>query len=843
MTDNALLRRLPASHACTGGELLDRFLDYVSERRLELYPAQEEAILELFEDNNVILTTPTGSGKSLVATALHFKSMAQGHRSVYTCPIKALVNEKFLALCRDFGPENVGIATGDATVNRDAPILCCTAEILANVALAEGADAPFREVIMDEFHYYSDRERGVAWQVPLLTMQNARFLLISATLGATTLFERELTRLTGAATTVVSSAVRPVPLNFSYEDKASLETTVMTLVESKQAPVYVVHFTQNEAAQTTQNLMSQNYCSAEEKAAIAEALIGVKFASPYGKDFKRFLRHGIGLHHAGLLPKYRVLVEQLAQKGLLKIICGTDTLGVGVNVPIRTVLLTRLTKYSGSKVATLTARDFHQISGRAGRKGFDDIGYVVAMAPEHVIENAKQEAKAAGDAKKLKKLVKRKPPENFVPWSADTFAKLQAAPPEPLVSRFQVSHAMLLQVLGRKGDGCRAMQQLIADSHETATQKKAHRKRAWQLFRSLLYRRIIEILPREQQGNGSKLRLNVDLQDDFSLNHTLSLYLIDTLALLDKESATYPLDMLTLIESILENPDIILRRQLDALKTEKMAEMKQQGIEYEERIAKLDELEYPKPQREFIYNTFDAFVLRHPWVEHENIRPKSIVREMVENYVDFAGYIKLYDLERTEGVLLRHIASVYKVLAQTVPPAFKNEDVQEIEDWLAGLLRGTDSSLLDEWERLKNPDWKPVEEDKPEAQEAIDITRNKREFTALIRTEIFHFLRSLAAGRYDAAAAIVPPWTEEELSGVMEQYYIEHQRITLDPEARNHKHTYITPDDENDSWTVSQVLVDPEGLNDWQATFSVDKAQAREAGKPILQLLSLETIV
>ncbi len=844
MSTNALLRRLPADPNCPSADLLDRFLDYITELNLELYPAQEEAILELFEGNNVILTTPTGSGKSLVATALHFKAMAQGRRSVYTCPIKALVNEKFLALCRDFGPENVGIATGDATVNRDAPIICCTAEILANVALSEGADAPFSEIIMDEFHYYSDRSRGVAWQLPLLTLNRARFLLISATLGATGLFERELTRLTGAPTAVVSSTTRPVPLVFRYEERDLLETTVMNLVEANQAPVYVVHFTQNEAAQTTQNLMSQNYCSSEEKAAIAKVLRGVKFTSPYGKDFKRYISHGIGLHHAGLLPKYRVLVERLAQLGLLKIICGTDTLGVGVNVPIRTVLLTRLSKYSGSKLALLTARDFHQITGRAGRKGFDNIGYVVAMAPEHVIENNRLEAKAAGDPKKAKKMVKRKPPEKFVAWSNDTFTQLQAAPPEPLVSRFEVSHGMLLQVLSRTTDGCRAMQKIITDSHETPVQKKLHRKRAWQLFRSLNERSIIEILPKhERTAGGAKLRLNIDLQEDFSLNHALSLYLMDTLELLDPASPEYALDMLTLIESILENPDMILRRQLDALKTEKMAEMKQQGIEFDERIARLEELEYPKPQREFIYLTFQNFALKHPWVGQENIRPKSIVREMVENYVDFTGYIKLYDLERSEGLLLRHLSSVYKVLAQTVPPKFKNEDVQEVEDWLAGILRGTDSSLLDEWERLKNPDWTPKEENAEEVAAEVDITKNKREFTALIRTEIFHFLRAMASGKYEAAAALVPPWSAEGLSEKMQDYRQEHEGITLDNEARNHRHTYITADDQAGVWSVAQVLIDPEGFNDWQAVFSVDKARAKEEGKPSLQLLGLGPIV
>ena len=455
---------IPRGDSFTNDLLLDRFLEYAAGRRLNLYPAQEAAILELYDDKNVILNTPTGSGKSLVAAALHFQALARGRRSVYTCPIKALVNEKFLALCRDFRPDNVGLSTGDATVNHDAPILCCTAEILANLALREGAGAGVREVIMDEFHYYADRERGYAWQVPLLTLPQARFLLMSATLGETAFFEGELTKLNGRATVTVSSTDRPVPLEFAYSE-LPLAKTLETLVADGKAPVYVVHFTQLEAAQSAQDFTSLNVCTREEKAALAGALEGFKFSSPYGPDIKKWLRHGIGLHHAGLLPKYRVLIEQLAQRGLLKVICGTDTLGVGVNVPIRTVLFARLCKFDGQKTGILTARDFHQISGRAGRKGFDDRGWVVAQAPEHVIENLKLAGKTARDGKKT---VKRQPPEkNFVNWDKNTFTRLMAAPPERLVSRFQVSHGMLLNVLSRPGDGCRAMQQLIARCHDS----------------------------------------------------------------------------------------------------------------------------------------------------------------------------------------------------------------------------------------------------------------------------------------------------------------------------------------------------------------------------------------
>ena len=839
MTDHPLLRRLPDSKTGTNDDLLERFIDYVTERKLELYPAQEEAVLELFDDKNVILNTPTGSGKSLVATALHFRSLAKGRRSVYTCPIKALVNEKFLALCRDFGPENVGMATGDATVNRDAPILCCTAEILANYALRDGAEAPFTEVIMDEFHYYSDRERGVAWQVPLLTMAKSRFLLMSATMGGSDFFARELTKLTGAETTVVASQQRPVPLEFTYAE-TSVDVTLQELVAAGRAPVYLVHFTQNEAAQAAQDLMSLNFCSPTEKAAIKEALVGAKFTSPYGKEVKKYLSHGVGIHHAGLLPRYRVLVEQLAQRGLLKVICGTDTLGVGVNVPIRTVLLTRLSKYGGQKVATLSARDFHQITGRAGRRGFDDVGYVVAQAPEHIVENAKMEAKAAGDPKKLKKMVKKKPPEGFVGWSVDTYKKLQSAPSEPLVSRFQVSHGMLLQVLGRKGDGCRAMADLITDSHETAAAKKAHRKLAWQLFKALVQRKIIEIIPPAKREGGNKLRLNVELQDDFSLNHTLSLYLIDTLVLIDPASPGYAADVLTLCESILENPEIILRRQLDQVKTEAMNAMKNDGVPFDERISRLEELEYPKPCRDFIYSTFNEFAEKHPWVGEANIKPKSVVREMFENFRSFADYVNDYELHRTEGVLLRHLASVHKVLAQTVPDKFKTEPVQEMEVWLAGLLRGVDSSLLDEWERLRNPSYRPGEDEETEP-EVVDITHNKREFTALIRTEIFRFLKQLAVHNAAGAVAVLASsgLDAASLQASLDEYCVDHERIRMDNEARNGRHTYVEVAENGGSWRVSQVLIDPVDINDWQAVFTVDLARAREDNKVSLTLVSL----
>ena len=798
-------------------------------------------MLELYEGKNVILNTPTGSGKSLVASAMHFQSLAQGRRSVYTCPIKALVNEKWMALCREFGPENVGLSTGDASVNREAPILCCTAEILANIALREGAEANVQDVVMDEFHYYADRDRGVAWQVPLLTLPKTRFLLMSATLGETAFFEEELTRRTGRPSVTVSSTTRPVPLEYKYSELA-LAQTLESLVADRKTPVYVVHFTQLEAAQSAQDFTSINVASREEKAALAQALEGFKFSSPYGPEIKKWLRHGIGLHHAGLLPKYRVLAEQLAQKGLLKVVCGTDTLGVGINVPIRTVLFTKLCKFDGQKTTLLSARDFHQIAGRAGRKGFDEQGWVVAQAPEHMVENLKLAEKARDG----KKVVKRQPPErNFVNWDKNTFARLMAAPPERLNSRFQISHGMLLHVLSRKGDGCRALQRIVASCHETPKAKQALRKRGWQLFRSLVDRKIIEFIP--CTADGAYLRVNVALQEDFSMDQELSLFLLETVPLLDAQAPDYALDLITLVESILEDPDIILRKQLDKLKGQMIAEWKQQGMEYDERMEKLEELEYPKPRREFIYATFNAWADRHPWVGQENIRPKSIAREMFEQFRSFSDYVRDYELQRAEGVLLRHLNRVYKVLTQTVPDAAKNDTVRELELYLQSMLRQVDSSLLEEWEKMRDPGWvspseapgaSPKELRPPGADEALaDITRDTKAFTASIRQQIFAFLRGLVNREPEQALSQLSApddleggtWTAERLMNLVEQFEAGHERICLDPEARNVRHTYVKVSEDRQTWRVEQVLVDPAGLNDWVAAFEVDLPLSRAA--------------
>ena len=846
-------RSAPASE-----DILEAFMEWAESRGTTLYPAQEEAILELLDGKNVILNTPTGSGKSMVALALHFDSIAHGRKSVYTCPIKALVNEKWMALCKEFGPENVGLSTGDATVNHDAPILCCTAEILSNMALCEGEKLTITDIVMDEFHYYSDRERGVAWQIPLLTLPQSRFLLMSATVGATEFFEREMTKHTGRESVTVRSSQRPVPLDFTYST-TELSSEVQKLVNEGKAPVYVVHFTQAAAASNAQNFMSLDLCTREEKVKINEAIKEVRFSSPYGPDVKRWLKQGIGLHHAGLLPKYRILCEKLAQQGLLKVICGTDTLGVGVNVPIRTVLFTQLCKYSGDKTAILTARDFHQIAGRAGRKGFDNIGYVVAQAPEHVIENLKLEAKSRQTGKKFQK---RKPPEHgYVPFDESTYKRLIDAQPEPLTSSFRVDHGMLLNILSRETDGCKAMRTLIKDCHESAASKKQLQHRSFQLFRSLVEKNIVEFVKPVAEGY-SHLRVNMDLQDDFAMNQPLSLYLVDTLPKLDSNSPEYALDVITLCESIVENPEAILRIQQNKARTARLDELKAQGMEYNQRMEEIEKVEYPKPLREFIYGTYNEFAEQHPWVD-VNVEPKSIVREMFENFSTFSGYVKQYGLQRMEAILLRHLNYVYKVLSQTVPDGYKNDELHEMEDYLGDMIRRTDSSLLEEWEKMAHPEdyQKRLEsgtaEDEAEKafgadKAAADITYDKKRFLGMVRQRIFQIMGNLA--KQDFAAVLDSladdleegqmlvdgegkPWTENMLTEIMAAYTAEHHKFRLDVEGRALAHTIVTY--EGDVMHIQQMLQDEEEFNDWSIDFEINLADSREAGIPLLKMLRI----
>ncbi|MCD1570497.1 DEAD/DEAH box helicase [Agromyces mediolanus] len=818
--------------------MYDAFVGWAESRGFALYPAQDEAVIEIVSGANVILSTPTGTGKSLVAVAAHATAVAKGGRSYYTAPIKALVSEKFFQLVDVFGAANVGMVTGDSSVNADAPIVCCTAEILANLALRRGAEADVDQVVMDEFHYYGDPERGWAWQVPLLLLTKAQFVLMSATLGDVTAIAEDLSARTARPTAEVTGVERPVPLSFSYA-KTPVQETVEELLETRQAPVYIVHFSQAQAMERAQALSSIRVVTREQRDEIAEAIGGFRFTTSFGKTLSRLVRSGIGVHHAGMLPRYRRLVETLAQRGLLRVICGTDTLGVGINVPIRSVLITALAKYDGQRMRHLSAREFHQIAGRAGRAGYDTAGTVVVLAPEHEIENEQAVRKAGDDPKKLKKVVRKKPPAGQISWGEGAFERLVGAQPEPLVPQLQLTAAMLINVIARGGDVAANVAALVFDNHQPRARRFELARRALGILRTLRDAGVVTLSP-DADGTalGVEIRLEVELQPNFALNQPLSPFALAAIELLDPETSEqgtghYALDVVSIIESTLDDPRPILSQQEFRARGDAVAAMKQEGIEYEERMARLEDVTWPKPLEELLTHAFERFAASQPWVRDFELRPKTVVRDMFERSMSFGEYVALYQLARSEGLVLRYLSDAFRAIRQTVPEEAKNEELLDLIEWLGELVRQVDSSLVDEWAELIDPAAHLPEDEAPVVPPAPpSVVTNRRAFTVLVRNELFRRVQLAALDREEELVELDPDagWPD-----ALDAYYAEHDAIGTGPAARSPRLVTI---DESDAsagiWRAEQTVDDPAGHHDWRIRAVVDLEASAEAGTAVL---------
>ena len=817
-------------------EIYERFFTWVEDvKGVEPWPHQEEAIMDLLAGDHVILNTPTGSGKSLVALGMHFAALCTGRRSYYTAPIKALVSEKFFDLVEVFGRENVGMITGDTHINADAPIICCTAEILANQALREGRHADVGCVAMDEFHYYGDPERGWAWQVPLLTLPDTQFLLMSATLGNVDAIADKLEDMTDTDVDIIADAPRPVPLTYEYT-LDPLEKTVELAFGKGETPIYVVHFSQDAALETANALASTGVSSKEQRAAIAEVIKGTKFTTAFGKILQRLLRTGIGIHHAGMLPRYRRLVEQLAQQGLLPVICGTDTLGVGINVPIHSVVLTALTKFDGTKMRKLRAREFHQIAGRAGRMGFDTEGLVIAEAPEFEIENAKALAKAGNDPKKLKKVKRKKAPEGFVTWNENTFDKLIDAAPETLVPHMKITHSMVLNEVEQGGDARYRIDRLIDDSAQTPEQKERLHARADEIFQTLFDTNVIET---EDRDDGDKdYFMTVDMPDDFALDQPLSPFLLAALELLDPESDTYALDVISMVEATLEDPKQVLRAQERQARDEAMIRMKEDGLDYDERMDRLQEITYPKPLEDMLQAAFDEYRHDVPWANDYWLSPKSVVRDMVETASDFTGYIARYNIARSEGTLLRYLSDAYRALARTVPQEKRDEQLDDIISWLRVVVRSIDSSLVDEWENAgTDTDASEAAANlaAPGAKQAV--VEDRRGLTVLVRNAMFRRVQLMDLDKPDELGALDKDWGYgvHEWEDTLDDYYDEHEYVNIDAKARSGELFILDESKENSehSWKVRQIIDDSDGDHDWAITGTVDLDTTQSSGEVV----------
>ena len=876
----------PVARTCSPGSELEpwltsekayeRFIDWVAARGIDLWPHQEDALFALAAGSNVILGTPTGSGKSLVALGMMFMAMASGQRAYYTAPIKALVSEKFFYLVDILGRDNVGMITGDSHINTGAPIICCTAEILANQALREGEDTDVGCVAMDEFHFFSDPDRGWAWQVPLLTLPHAQFLLMSATLGDMTAIGQTLNRTTGRDLELIADAPRPIPLSYEYV-KTALEGTVELALRQGDSPLYIVHFSQDAALQSARSLASYGVASKEQREAIKEAIKGGRFTTAFGKTLKHLISSGVGLHHAGMLPRYRLLVEKLAQQGLLPVICGTDTLGVGINVPIHTVLLTGLTKFDGRKQRRLRSREFHQIAGRAGRSGFDTEGVVIAEAPEFEIENHKAELKAMGDPKKMKRLKKKKPPEGFVTWNEATFTRLIESEPEMLKPRLRITHSMVLAEVEQGGDAWARVLELIEASLQTPEEKAKLKLRAAEIFATLIDAgvvvreacgteadadngigsdktvslteapknidalRALDATANEDDGaddnDGRPLGdtnaatghpldgpaayyLTVDLPEDFALDQPLSPFLLAALELLDPESPTYTLDLISMVEATLEDPKQILRAQERRARDAAMSAMKAEGVDFEERLDRLEDVSYPKPLEDMLEVAFAKYCAQVPWANDYELSPKSVLRDMLETGCDFKSYIAQYKIARCEGILLRYLTEAYRSLDRTVPVERGTEELDDIVSWLGLVVRSVDSSLVDEWENAgAAPGAVPL-------KRTDEVVADRRGMTLMVRNALFQRVRFAALDKAAELGALDEDWGFGEFrwGRVLDAFYGAHEDLLTDADARSAAFLEIDDSDELSEhvWHVHQIFHDSDGDHDFGIMADVD---------------------
>lgn len=861
---------------CTADEAFERFLGWCDERGIELWEHQEEALMDLAAGDHVILGTPTGSGKSLVALGMLFLGMAQGRRAYYTAPIKALVSEKFFDLVEVLGRDNVGMITGDTHINTQAPVICCTAEILANQALREGEDTDVGVVAMDEFHYFADPDRGWAWQVPLLTLPHTQFMLMSATLGDVTQIADALEERTGRIVDRVTDAPRPVPLAYEYVDTA-LEGTVELALRRDEAPLYIVHFSQDAALATAQSLANFGIATKEQREAVKEAAKGTRFTTAFGKILKRLISNGVGVHHAGMLPRYRLLVERLAQQGLLPVICGTDTLGVGINVPIHTVVLTALTKFDGYKMRRLRAREFHQIAGRAGRAGFDTEGMVIAEAPEYEIENAKLIAKAGDDPKKLRKLKKKKPPEGFVTWNKQTFERLCEAVPETLKPRLRITNSMVLSMVERGGDARARVSELIEASLQTPEEKLKLEARASEIFATLIDTGVVvrnEVpggvdAPSDtgaSSGAGTssdvdapdgadapggtsaptdaaprvEYSLTVDLPEDFALDQPLSPFLLAALELLDPESETYTFDLISMVEATLEDPKQVLRAQERQARDAAMATMKADGVEYEERLERLQDITYPKPLEDLLDAAFAQYCTKVPWAADYELSPKSVLRDMLESAADFKGYIQKLGIARSEGILLRYLAETFRSLDRTVPLEKRNDQLNDIISWLGFVVRSVDSSLVDEWAAAGEDS----AFDAAPPSGADVVVADRRGMTLLVRNALFRRVSLAARERADELGELDEAWGMGELRWrrALEAFFEAHEELLVDGDARSTAFFTIDESDElkpaaegGHVWHVHQIFHDSDGDHDFGIMADVDLDATQEESEAVFK--------
>ena len=680
-----------------------------------------------------------------------------------------------------------------------------------------------------------------------------------------------LTRTTRRDLELIADAPRPVPLSYEYV-KTALEGTVELALRQGDSPLYIVHFSQDAALQSARALASYGVASKEQREAIKEAIKGGRFTTAFGKTLKHLISSGVGLHHAGMLPRYRLLVEKLAQQGLLPVICGTDTLGVGINVPIHTVLLTGLTKFDGRKQRRLRSREFHQIAGRAGRSWLRHRGRRNRGGPGVRDREPQGGAQGHGRPQKDEEAQEEAPARGLCHLERGhlhAFDRQRARNPQAAPAHHPFHGAGGGRARRRRMDArARAHRRLAANARGKAKLKA----RAAEIFATLIDAGVVvreaegadasdtaqtkttpftapaegasvisltedpADLDGQREADGqtddavpvqahpldgpASYYLTVDLPEDFALDQPLSPFLLAALELLDPECPSYTLDLISMVEATLEDPKQILRAQERRARDAAMNAMKAEGVDFEERLDRLQDITYPKPLEELLDVAFAKYCAQVPWANDYELSPKSVLRDMLETGCDFKSYIAQYKIARCEGILLRYLTEAYRSLDRTVPVERRTEELDDIVSWLGLVVRSVDSSLVDEWASAGTaPGAAPL-------KRADVVVQDRRGMTLMVRNALFQRVRLAAQDKAAELGALDEEWGYGEFrwNRVLDAFYRTHDELLVDADARSSAFLTIDDGDEltDHVWHVHQVFHDSEGDHDFGIMADVD---------------------
>jgi superfamily II DNA/RNA helicase len=679
------------------GDLELAFYDqFLLSRGLEPYPVQEQAIAAIFQGKSVLVTVPTGTGKTLMAKAALYRAFHRNERAIYTTPLRALTEEKYRELCADFGDGNVGFATGDYKVNREAPIQVEVAEILWNRIVAEKHVSPAELVVMDEGHYFNDPERGYVWEQSIIGLDpRTQLVVLSATVGHPEKFCQWANITRRVEMTLVDSRERKVPLVHEFREEMLIDT-VKELAHAGDVPAIVFVFGREQCFEVARLLKScRRFTTDEEKAAVDKLCDAALLPSGAARELRPLLGHGIGIHHAGILPRYKQLVEQLALERLIKFVVSTETIAAGINLPAKTVVFPSLRKFIKQQPRLVTAAEYHQMAGRAGRPQFDDKGLAITLAPEDIVSDIKKEMKQKGaDEAKVKKTVYGRARNDAqrkgdIIWTPETHAELVRGEPAELRSKTKITAEQVLAiglpdlVVEPITEADRRMAEAEASLPPSMRldivtvidnlllgdrDRKELRKTLDQLVANM---RAIGVLDEHgKQVSGEMIR-QLQGMDGLLIYYILFNHQLEYVEL--RELVEYLIDH-DIVQRLLD------RKGEDEKRTWMRDKLRELRIDNPhvtwDDVEALWLKEHPRPltKIELIHQEFSAKV-PHPEL-HGGKKPKTVWAQLEDSGVDFLDFVDRHGLDHEEGNLFSYLVRVMNFAGKL----FEASQLTEFED-------------------------------------------------------------------------------------------------------------------------------------------------------------------